>query len=78
MDLIENSHGFHGTRMDQSKITMVFGVQEWIYRELPWFSWSQGGSERQLHSLQGPEDRHAATWTRASDQAARPPAHFFI
>ena len=38
IDLIESYHGFHGPRVDQSKITMVFVVQEWIYRELPWFS----------------------------------------
>jgi len=48
VDLIENNHGFHGTRVDQSRITMVFGVQEWIYRELPWFSWSHSGSDREL------------------------------
>ena len=45
LDLIENNHGFHGTRVDQSRITMVFVVQEWIYRELPWFSWSKNGSD---------------------------------
>ena len=57
VDLIENYHGFHGTREDQSRETMVFVVQECLNRELLWFSWSQGGSERQLHSferLQGP------------------------
>ena len=46
VDLIENYHGLHGPRVDQLRITMVFVVQEWIYRELPWFSWSQGGSEQ--------------------------------
>ena len=53
VDLIENYNGFHGPKVDLLRITMVFMVQEWIYRELPWFSWSQGGSERQLHSFEG-------------------------
>ena len=53
VDLIENYHGFHGPRVDQSRITTVFVVPKWIYRELPWFSWSQGGSGRQLHSFEG-------------------------
>ena len=48
VDLIENYHGFHGPRVDQSRITMVFVVQEWIYRELPWLSWSKNGSDREL------------------------------
>ena len=48
VDLIENYHGFHGRRVDQSRITVVFVVQKWIYRELPWFSWSQSGSDREL------------------------------
>ena len=45
VDLIEN---YHGPRVDQSRITMAFVVQEWIDRELPWFSWSQSGSDREL------------------------------
>ena len=48
VDLIENYHDFHGPKVDQSRITMVFVVQEWIYRELPCFSWSQSGSDREL------------------------------
>ena len=47
-DLIENYHGFHGPRVDQSRITIVFVVQEWIYRELAWFPWSQSGSDPEL------------------------------
>ena len=54
VDLIENYHGFHGTRVAQSRITMVFVVQEWIYRELPWFSWSQSGSIENYYGFNGP------------------------
>ena len=29
-------------------------VQEWINRELPWFSWSKNGSIENYHGVHGP------------------------
>ena len=71
---------------------MVFMVPEWIYRELPWFSWSKSGSIENYHGFHGPKVDLSDSCTVSKglqgpigaslsfpvDRGARPPGQIFI